>query len=144
MPDYEARCLVLAAENDRLRDHITELKDALGLTFDAPPALMLTPSEGTIFGMLLARGFITKESILTAMYAGRPDGDDRPDPKIVDVYICKLRDKLSPHEITIETKHGEGFFIDRKKSADILKLVPKGEGEKENAEETEREPEPVE
>jgi two-component system cell cycle response regulator CtrA len=125
MPDYEARCLVLAAENDRLRDHITELKDALGLTFDAPPALMLSPSEGAIFGMLLARGFITKESILTAMYAGRPDGDDRPDPKIVDVYICKLRDKLSPHEITIETKHGEGFFIDRAMKSKARELIGK-------------------
>jgi hypothetical protein len=58
--------------------------------------------------------------------------DSKGKPKVEEITVAEA-DDVRPGK-----KLGS-----RKKSADILKLVPKGEGEKENAEETEREPEPV-
>lgn len=111
MPDFEARCAVLTRENDTLRERVTSLEDALGLTSDAPPLLGLTPIEGQMLGMLVMRGFVRKEAFMVALYENRPDADDVPDAKIIDVLICKLRDKLKAFDITIETKWGEGYFI---------------------------------
>jgi DNA-binding response OmpR family regulator len=38
---------------------------------------------------------ITKENILDLLYAGMPD---QPEMKIIDVFICKARAKLTPHK----------------------------------------------
>jgi uncharacterized protein (UPF0335 family) len=74
--------------------------------------------------------------VIVKMGAGAPvrlSRDSKGKPKVEEITVAEA-DDVRPGK-----KLGS-----RKKSADILKLVPKAEGEKENAEETEREPEPVE
>lgn len=41
----------------------------------------------------------------------QPNNQEATDPKMVDVMICKLRKKLKPHAIEIETLWGLGYLI---------------------------------
>lgn len=114
MMDWQARAEAVEQENDRLRDRIAALEDALGMTREHPPLLSVrfTPTEGQMLNMMLARGYVQRGAFFAMLYQTRPDGDDPPDIKIIDVLICKLRPKLKKlAEARIETKWGEGYFI---------------------------------
>lgn len=110
MPDWEARCKVMEIENDALRDRVAQLEEMLGVTFDAPPFLQLTGCEAQIFGLLLAREAITKRIAMDAVYGDRPDAD-QAEEKIIDVWVCKMRRKLEPWGIKIETNWGQGYYM---------------------------------
>ena len=70
----------------------------------------LTPREYSILELLALRkgSTLTKEMFLNHLYGGM----DEPDIKIIDVFICKLRKKLSAasRENYIETVWGRGYF----------------------------------
>lgn len=87
----------------------------------------LTSKEYSILELLtLKRGsIITKETFLNHIYGGM----DEPDLKIVDVFICKLRKKMSDMSgglNFIETIWGRGYTIkenpDFEKSKNVKKL----------------------
>lgn len=69
----------------------------------------LTPSEGRVFAHLASREMGTKAGIMLAMYSDRPG--DMPDTKIVDVFVCKLRKKLSPFGVEVLTVWGQGYRL---------------------------------
>lgn len=52
---------------------------------------------------------MTTEAAMSALYGHRPD--DEPDPKIIDVFICKLRKKIAPIGIEIDTSWGRGYAL---------------------------------
>lgn len=104
----------LEAENDALRARVAELeKLALGTGSDlikAELAVQLTASERTVLATLMQRERATKDQLMSALY--RDMHRDEAEPKIVDVFICKLRKKLKPHGIDIQTLWGQGYFLD--------------------------------
>lgn len=51
---------------------------------------------------------MTKEALLAALYQLR---SDEPEIKIIDVWICKLRKKLKPLGVNIETVWGRGYRL---------------------------------
>jgi hypothetical protein len=51
---------------------------------------------------------VTKAQLHAALYAERLDGG--AEEKVVDVYICKIRNKLGSHEGLIETVWGTGYI----------------------------------
>lgn len=69
----------------------------------------LTPAEAIILRLLHARTMVTREQIYEAMYALRVDRE-WPDPKIIDVWICKIRAKL-PRKDFIQTVWGRGYKL---------------------------------
>jgi DNA-binding winged helix-turn-helix (wHTH) protein len=69
----------------------------------------LTFSERLLLGLLMRRQRATKEQMMTVLYADRPD--EEPGSKILDVMICKMRKKLSPHGVEIRTLHGAGYEL---------------------------------
>lgn len=105
--DVDARLEALEAENDRLRDELDALKETLGLHFVAPIEFRLTGSETKVFGRLLKGGLATKDAIMATLY--RDAGKDEAEIKIVDVFICKLRKKIAPFGLSIETVWGAGY-----------------------------------
>lgn len=107
--DVDARVDALAEENGRLREQIARLEAALGLGFVAPIEWRATATEARLFGALLARELLTKDAAMAVLY--RDFGKDEPEPKIVDVFICKLRKKLKPFGIAIETVWGVGYRV---------------------------------
>lgn len=68
-----------------------------------------TPQESKIIGMLLSFNVVLKDKIMEVLY---DESDNAPDPKIADVYICKIRKKLEPYEIEIKTAWGTGWFME--------------------------------
>jgi two-component system, cell cycle response regulator CtrA len=94
-----------------LRERIRQLEDALvpqEVLF--PIEWALTGSEARLLAYLTTRDLATKPQIHAALYSLRPDGDD-PELKIVDVFVCKLRRKLKPFGVVIETRWGYGYAL---------------------------------
>jgi len=106
----EARIALLERENDELREHVRRLEDALIGTFETPFEWGLTAAERIVFGVLVNREVASKDAMMAALY--RSMGKDEPDPKIVDVFVCKLRRKVKPYGITIRTHWGTGWQLD--------------------------------
>ena len=71
----------------------------------------LTPYEAKFFTVMhnsIGR-LLSKETILRRIYHGR-SADEHPYEKIVDVYVCKVRKKVS-HKFLIQTVWGEGYRL---------------------------------
>lgn len=97
-------------EIETLRERVRQLEDAL--VPDAatvPIEWQLTSSEARLFAFLTTREVATKTAIMQALYSDRPDED--PEIKIVDVFICKLRKKVKPFGVDIETVWGRGYTL---------------------------------
>jgi hypothetical protein len=62
----------------------------------------------------------TKENILDLLYAGMPN---QPDMKIIDVFICKARAKLTPLGIELTTIWGRGYMMDAANRLKLTELV---------------------
>jgi len=72
-----------------------------------------SPLEAVMLAAMLKRNEVTKQQLHHVIEQNRP-GDparDETDVKMVDVMICKLRKKLKPHDIHIETMWGLGYLI---------------------------------
>ena len=101
----------LRREVEALRDALEAMRGALAS--DAGVKIIelakLTYSERMLLGSLMRRHRVTKDQMMTMLYADRPD--EEPGPKILDVMICKMRKKLSPHGVEIRTIYGAGYEL---------------------------------
>lgn len=52
---------------------------------------------------------LSKESAMSRMYQLRPN--DEPEIKIIDVLICKIRKKIEPLGLRIDTAWGKGYSL---------------------------------
>lgn len=107
-PEREA---VLAAENAALRARVAELEGLLYAAdgWSAPLEWGLTAAEARMMGVLVSRPLATRAAFLAAMYGDV--GKDEPAPRIVDVFVCKIRRKLRPFGVAIVTVWGEGWRL---------------------------------
>lgn len=80
---------------------------------ELPPNVgqLLTPSEGRMLRVLLAREIATKDMIAMSLW-GIADYDRR-DWKSIDVRLCALRKKLRPLNATITTIPHTGYSLDK-------------------------------
>ena len=96
-------------ENDTLRERIRQLEHEMGHDPAFPSVLGLSPGETKILGMLMSSpGVCSKERLFTVIYGAQ---DDAPSIKIIDVYICKIREKLRELAVEIITTWGQGFHL---------------------------------
>ena len=66
----------------------------------------LTLKEATVLRAVLQHDRVaTRDFLLNLIYAGQ----DEPEMKILDVFVAKLRAKLGPHRIAVQTVWGRGF-----------------------------------
>jgi two-component system cell cycle response regulator CtrA len=93
---------LLESKNESLRGQSSQLEQAIGIAAEPPVMFGLTKSEATTFGVLLSTRLPRRETFMLALFSDRVD--DAPDQKIIDVFICKLRKKLKPYGIDVETK----------------------------------------
>lgn len=107
--DIERRLDVVEQENGMLREQIRRLELALVDTEPLPFEWGLTGQESAVFGVLVNRPLATKDAVMAALY--RSIGRDEAEPKIVDVFICKMRKKLKPFGIEIRTIWGQGYAL---------------------------------
>lgn len=85
--------------------------DARSVTIDDTPVHLTGKEYGILELLALRKGTtLTKEQFLNHLYGGM----DEPELKIIDVFICKLRKKLSATgdgESYIETVWGRGYVL---------------------------------
>jgi DNA-binding response OmpR family regulator len=83
---------------------------------------LLTGSETDVL-TILARAFpriVTKQAIMDGLYG---DQNEEPDIKIVDVFICKLRKKIAPLGVEIDTAWGNGYGLRVQKKPVIIEAA---------------------
>lgn len=123
--DVLARLEALQIERDRLLERVALLEEQLVGRDDLilPPEWGLTTSEMRVFRVLLNRTMATKEAIHATLYHN--EGKEAAEPKIVDVFICKIRKKLKPYGIEVKTIWGQGYSLDPETRARLKKeLLP--------------------
>ena len=109
--DHAARIEVLERENETLRERIAQLEAQLrGGDRYVPVEWGLTRSEATMVLALSTRQQCSKDMLMQALYSGGVDEGAKP--KIVDVFICKIRKKLKPFGVDIATIWGLGYALD--------------------------------
>lgn len=84
-----------------------------------------SPLEAALLAAMLKRNEVTKQQLHHVIEQNRPGDPAREatDVKMVDVMICKLRKKLRPHDIMIETMWGLGYLIPAEGRAIAIKLL---------------------
>lgn len=108
--DVDARLQAVEAENQVLRARVALLEEALIDTTPPPIEFGLTASEASILGLLMKRAMVTRDAVLACLY--RDNGKDEADPKIADVYVCKLRKKTKAFPLfEIKTAWGQGWRL---------------------------------
>lgn len=105
--DVNARLEVVERENEELREQVRQLLIMLRGDAPMPIQFSLTGKEAALLGALMQGTIVSKESCLHFIYQGR----DEPELKIIDVFVCKLRRKLKPFGITIDTAWGRGYAL---------------------------------
>lgn len=95
---------------ETLRERIRQLEEALMPSNTIIPVeWQLTAAEARVFAHLTTREMATKRNIMFALYSDRID--EEPEIKIVDVFVCKLRKKLKPFNVQINTVWGQGYSL---------------------------------
>ncbi len=105
----------LQAVVDTQAERIRQLEDEIGLRaqLEIPADWRLTGSEHRVMRGLVQREICSKEFLLGFVY---PVTADCPEPKIIDVFICKIRKKIRGREFNgaplwIDTLWGRGFRL---------------------------------
>lgn len=112
----------LEDENETLRERVRQLETLLGSRQTIPLIFGLTAHEERLIGMLLVREHMSRTQLLESMYGHLPAGDE-PGPKIIDVWVCKMRQKLKPFGIKVQTKWGSGYYLDKEGKARLQKYL---------------------
>ena len=113
LAELERKYLNALEEIRELSKRAIELQAKIDDLLQAPEVpfrLRLTGREAKLLSALMSGVLQSKEQLLAKMYADRFI-DDEPEIKIVDVYVCKLRKKLSPLGLKIKTAYGQGYFL---------------------------------
>lgn len=102
--------LEIAEEENR------QLRELLEPEAFLPPEFGLSATESRIVELLVRRSptVVSKQRLYDVIYFGV---DDPPEPKVLDVLICKIRSKLKSFGLDLKTKWGDGFWIDRATAA---------------------------
>ena len=97
---------------------IAELVDMLIVPdIDLYRCWRFTPCEDRALRLLLKGGLKTRDLLMNFMY-----DDKQPMPKVLDIFIMRLRQKLAPQQIKIDTIYGQGFRISDKDIARVKQL----------------------
>lgn len=115
----------LETENEVLRERVRQLERMLADTTQPMPVeIGLSPNEEKVLAALMARDICSRDHLMTMLYGDRID--DPPDPKIVDVLVCKLRAKLEPFGVAIETLWARGYML-KPAAKDVVRRMMEAE-----------------
>lgn len=118
----ETRLRALRDRVDELQEEVRQLREQLVPPLAFPAEWRLTKSESGVLAFLYARSphAMSKERVLAAVWG---EHEECPGEKIVDVVLSKLRPKLKPAGIVIETRWGDGFALPRTSRALLAQLI---------------------
>lgn len=114
-----------AAALDEIVAGNRELLRALGVTQSFPRELggeKFAPAEACLLEALYRRNDLTVQALLAATHDPEK-GDDERDPKVVDVWISKMRPRLANLGIEIKTVWGGGRKLDAASKGKLRELL---------------------
>lgn len=87
---------------DNLSERLAAIED--GFSWDLEPyrKIGLSGTEAAIVSILMKRESVTPQGLLLMVYG---TADDIPSPKILDVWLCKIRKKLKPLKVRVYRVH---------------------------------------
>lgn len=92
------------ANSADLKEELTALQAKFSATESpAPAAWKLTAHEERVFSVLLAVDTATRDAVGVALA--------RAPTRTVDVFVSRIRKKISPHGLEIETVRGKGWRL---------------------------------
>lgn len=101
------------SSRDLASDELTALADSLR-------PLKLTATEALIAAALMLNGLLTRSELKAVACPNQS-----VQPKIVDVYVCKMRKKLQPYGAAVETLWGRGYRMDDVSRLKLMAAVGK-------------------
>lgn len=104
----------LRAELEERDERIRQLEDIVrGKEWALPPDVeaALTPTEARMLALLAAREMCTREALFEAS-RGVGSHDDATNIKVVDVHVSKMRRRITPLGIVIQSVWGRGYRLD--------------------------------
>ena len=102
----------LKGENARMRARLARFEACADLAaLQARGAFKLTALEARAFGLMVAHKRTYGAMLYTELYQGVA-ADKRPQRKIINVIVHKLRGKLRPHGVEIVSTAGFGWLLD--------------------------------
>lgn len=114
----------LRDENEKLHEQLRQLKQVLTPPFIAPYEWHLTKYETLVLSSLLSARFISRERLFASLYSHY---NEPPSYGVLDVFMVKLRKKLSPFGVVIKTVWGRGYFLEDLEQWRSLLLVTNNE-----------------
>lgn len=120
-------CPQCRAEVELLQERIRQFETLFNAD-DLSWEFYLTKTERRLLGLLKHRqpSPCSKESLMLALYFDTPESDE-PNPKIIDIYVHKLRRKLKGNGFHIKTLWGFGYSLgDGEDPSENLRLYRRG------------------
>ncbi len=125
MPPLDPVIQALKNRINELEDEVAILQERLKVqperdyTYGA--FFRLTPSEETLFQVLVQKPFCSHLYLFESLYSNKPH--DAPDPSVIPVFICKLQSKLRKHNIYIQKRWGQGYYLTMEAKDQIIRMV---------------------
>jgi hypothetical protein len=116
-----------------LRQELSDAKALLQETQRRDPDLQfglcknvgLTRAESCFVNTLLSLGEASRDRLYHAMYGDRLDVE-QPEPRVIHVFVCNVRQKLKAFGITITTVWGVGYAMSASDAARLRALAKGG------------------
>ena len=97
--------------------------DDENLIFTCIRLFKITRLQASFLAVLINRNEVSKETLHQVIESRRPPGKEETDPKMVDVVICLLRQRLKPFNLKINTLWACGYYIEPVQRKQILEMV---------------------
>jgi hypothetical protein len=112
------------ARDDRTPTFLRQNRmDDDNLIFACKRLFKITRLQASFLAVLLNRNEVSKDTLHQVIESRRPPGKEETDPKMVDVVICLLRQRLRPFNLKITTLWACGYFIEPVQRKQILEMV---------------------
>lgn len=108
---------------EELTERIRQLETQLyGWEWEPPRELGFTPCQRAIVQTLVAANgrVVSREVLIDATRRTPQAFKDYPELRMMDTVICKIRDRMRPHDLVVHTIRGQGFFIPPETRARLL------------------------
>lgn len=113
----------LRAQLDEALERIRQLEEELAGTSVAWPLDWgFTNSERAIMTSLMRHDFADKGNLYFSLY-GHKSEDEQAEPKTIDVFVCRIRKRLKPLGLNIQTVWGKGYFISTEDKEAIREMM---------------------
>jgi DNA-binding response OmpR family regulator len=115
---YREEITRLRGKVEFLEEQNRQLKELVQPGFIFPVEWRLSVSESRVLALLSVApdGFRTREALRNAACGV----DSETGAKVVDVYVFKIRRKIGPHGILIETVWGRGYRLSSENRAKVI------------------------